>query len=158
MRTNRSSSSTGSQRPALFVTSTTKHLLDLSLGAQVQLSDGTHMLLVQTATAGGSVGLNLVHHDGTSATTVFTGEVVEGRVGAQAYSMCRDEADNVYVLNRSGVLSRMNARAFIRGVGHTWSAGATVACALPAYDGQINNVAAAWHPQGGTAGMPGGGP
>lgn len=137
--------------PILYVTSVTKHLLDLSSGAAVQLSDGTHMYLAQTGTAGTSVGLDLVHHDGTTATVAFAGAAVSGRRGAHAYALTRDTDDNVYVINRSGSLNSLNARAFIRS-GSSWAPGPIMSAPLPTYDGDINAVVLAWHPQGGTAG------
>lgn len=140
------------QRPALYVTARTKSYLDLSAGAQVQLSDGTHMLLAANAVAGGSVGFDLVHHDGTTPTVIFAGSSVSGRRGAHAYAICRDTSDNIYLLNRSGVTNSLNCRVFAKGSGHSWSAGTIYSAALPTYDGDINNVSVAWHPQGGTSG------
>ncbi len=145
-------SNSTAQRPALYVTARTKSYLDLSAGAQVQLSDGTHILLAANGVAGGSVGFDLVHHDGTTPTVIFAGSSVSGRRGAHAYAICRDESDNIYLLNRSGVTNSLNCRVFTKGSGHSWSAGTIYSAALPTYDADINNVAVAWHPQGGTSG------
>jgi len=140
------------QRPALYVTATTKHLLDLSLGAQVQLSDGTHMVLEQTAPAPGPLSFLVRHHDGTAPTTIDTLSSVAERRGAQTVAMARDEADTVYVCNDNGD-NQIIIRAYTRGPGNTWSAATTNrTAALPTYDRRVNNVTMAWHPQGGTRG------
>ncbi|GAA4082740.1 hypothetical protein [Actinomadura miaoliensis] len=135
--------------PALFVAETTKHLMDVSLGGQVQLSDGTHVYLIQAATAPDINTISVVWHNGTTASTVHTSPISPGRGGAQTYALCRDASDNLYILNGNpqfpGVL---RARGLVKGAGHNWTARDVHNLALPAHEGDIINVAAAWHPQG----------
>jgi hypothetical protein len=146
----RSSAHTAGPAPILYATATTKHLLDLTLGAAVQLSDGTTAMVVMGGTAPEPGTSAVAVHDGSSLTTLDT-FVPGSRRGAQAYAVCRDEADNIYVINRSGISNTLNCRAHIKASG-TWVTGTLRTAALPTYDGQINNVAVAWHPQGGAAG------
>lgn len=137
--------------PALVVTATTPHRLDLSLGAQTQLSDGTHVLIAFDDLAPLPTGAQILHHDGTTTTVIDTFSPPERR-GAQAYSLCRDADDNFYVVNRAAATG-VNARAFVKGAGHTWTAGTLRNVSLPAHTGGlVNNVTSVWHPQGGSAG------
>ncbi|WP_433242499.1 hypothetical protein [Actinomadura nitritigenes] len=137
------------QDPALYVAQATRHLMDVTLGAQVQLSDGTHVYLKSSTTAPDIVDLSVIHHDGTSPSTVYTAPITEHRVGAQNYALVADDRDNLFVLNGNpdtpGVL---RCRAFTKGAGHSWAAQPVRNASLPTYYGDVNNVAAAWHPQG----------
>jgi hypothetical protein len=138
--------------PALYVASVTKHLLDLSSGAAAQLSDGTHVMLVASQSAPGPLTMDVVHHDGTTARVVDSISSVAARRGAQSFTLCADASDNVHVINDGGNHNQLNCRSYIKGAGHTWTVGGMRTAALPAYDGLVNNIAAAWHPQGGARG------
>jgi hypothetical protein len=149
-----------SQDPALFVAQTTKHRLDMTLGGQVQLSDGTHIVLEQTVNAPATSGSLLVrHHDGTDLTTIDTISMgPTGRRGAQAHAICRDNDDSFYLIIRSDTESTtgtgseayrsINVRKFVKGEGHSWTVPTVRATTLGSYWGDINNIAAAWLPQG----------
>lgn len=150
----RSADYTGTSRdPALYVASVGDHLLNRCLGAQVQLSDGTHVMVrFQDVEPDQSVN-EFVHHDGTTATVIDTFDNQQAdRRGAQAYAMARDADDNVYVINQSSTHNTLNCRVFAKQSGHAWSTGDLHQAQLPFYDGDVNNVAIAWHPQGGTKG------
>ncbi|MFD6094743.1 hypothetical protein ACFVWN_01100 [Nocardiopsis flavescens] len=140
------------QRPALYVTSTTKHRLDSSLGAQVQLTDGTTLLAEQSAPAPGPLTLSLIHHDGTAPTTIDTVASPAGRTGAQAFALARDTSDTVYLLYSGSAANQVVVRAWQRTGPAAWSPVPERTVVLPTYERRVNNLAAAWHPQGGTAG------
>lgn len=136
--------------PALFVAETTRHLADVTLGGQVQLSDGTHAYLRQDSPAPNVVNLSVVWTNGGSSSTVHTAPIGDDRGGAQTYTLVRDAADNLYILNGNPAYPGMlRARALVKGAGHNWTARPVHNLPLPAYQGNVNNVAAAWHPQGG---------
>ncbi|MFE7461673.1 glycoside hydrolase family 78 protein [Nocardiopsis terrae] len=145
------SSNTVSQRPSLYVGSVTKHRLDLSLGAQAQLSDGTHVYVAQTHTAPGPLTFQVWHHDGHASTFLGDMESVAARRGAQSMAVCVDDHDTVFVANDSGQ-NALLIRAWER-TPSGWSGPTTArTLQLPLHDQRVNNVALAWHPQGGTRG------
>ncbi|MCE7081167.1 hypothetical protein [Streptomyces sp. ST2-7A] len=141
------------QRVALLVTATTRHVMDLTLAAQVQLSDGTHVYLEQL-NPGPEMGQYRVWHadTGGGATMVAAINATADRRGAQSHTLARDADDNLYVLHQANGNHRINARALIKGPGHSWSLGVQRTAVLPVYDAPVNQVSAAWHPQGGGAG------
>ncbi|GAB3115725.1 hypothetical protein GCM10027160_23500 [Streptomyces calidiresistens] len=144
---------TAAQRVALLVTATTRHVMDLTLAAQVQLSDGTHVYLEQL-NPGPEMGQYRVWHADSAgnATMVAAINAAADRRGAQSHTLTRDADDNLYVINQATGNHRINARALIKGAGYTWSLGTQRTGVLPVYDAPVNNVSAAWHPQGGAAG------
>lgn len=148
LRQAETANSTG-ERPALVVGTAAKHRLDLSLGAQVQLSDGTHAYIEFNDTSPAS-SFSVCHHNGISASIIFANAgTVTGRRGQQSYCLAVDAHDNLYVLDHdSATASILHARVLIKGAGHTWTPGVLRTAALPTYDGRINQIAAAWHPQG----------
>ena len=139
--------------PTLLVGELQNTRLSRALGAQVQLSDGSHMYLEFSSPLNGTDENTLVHRSVAGVTrNIFTaGNQSSPRRGAQAYAMCRDSRDNVYVINQSDTPNGLNCRIFTKS-GNTWVAGKVFTGALPTYGGEINNVAVAWHPQGGTYG------
>lgn len=139
--------------PVFLVAATTDHLLNRSLGAQVQLSDGTHALIRFQDVAADESTNEFVHHDGATARIIdtFSGQT-EDRRGAQCYAMARDSSDNVYVINQSSTHNTLNCRVFRKQSGHNWATGDLHQARLPTYDGDINQVALTWHPQGGSRG------
>lgn len=151
------------QDPALIYTTAPLSALHRVLGAQVQLSDGTHAFLESTASASAPTVL-LRFHDGTTASTVATVPTgassgtfgVDSPSGMQNFALVRDAADNLYVLGRAGRSSAagvVNAgKAYVKGVGHTWTAAAMVEDTLSPDPSYLTDVAATWHSAGGTAG------
>lgn len=149
--------------PALIYTTTPLSTLHRVLGAQVQLSDGTHAFLESTASASSPTVL-LRFHDGTTATTVATiptgasasSFAVDSPSGMQNFALVRDAADNLYVLGRSGYSGGggiLNAaKAYVKGTGHTWTAQTLILDSLSPDPSYLTNVAATWHSAGGTAG------
>ena len=140
--------------PALYVAEVTDSVLNRALGAQVQLSDGSHAFLNFDSISLGADDNTLYHRTvgGTlTAIQAASGQAVTRR-GAQCYALVRDSLDNLYVINQSDTKNSLHCRAFIKGSGNTWSTGTLRTAALPTHDQDINNVALAWHPQGGTYG------
>ncbi|OLT26544.1 hypothetical protein BJF83_20890 [Nocardiopsis sp. CNR-923] len=139
-------------RPTLYVGAATKHLLDLSAGCQVQLSDGSHVYLVQSTPAPGPLTFTVMHRstDGTT-TEVGTLSSVAARRGTQTVAMARDDRDTVYVANDSGA-NRLIIRAYSRAPDGTWAVSDSRTGVLPAYERRVNNVVMAWHPQGSARG------
>lgn len=146
-------SGTGSD-PALFVAEVTDHVLNRDLGAQVQLSDGTHVFIEFTSISLGADGYTLKHRDLAGNVTTFNTATDQSvvRRGAQSHALARDSFDNVYVLSQSNTKNSLHCRGFIKGVGYTWTAGTARIGALPTFDNDINNIAMAWNPVGGTYG------
>ena len=139
--------------PTLLVGELQNSRLSRGLGAQVQLSDGSHMYLDFANPLNGDDTNTLYHRSISGTITVLTEAANQDspRRGAQAYSMCRDDKDNVYVINQSDSFNSLNCRAFIKS-GNTWVAGTIHTASLPTYDADVNNVACTWHPQGGASG------
>lgn len=141
--------------PALVFTSAPISRLLGVLGAQVQLSDGTHAYLemeADSALYGDSVAI--YHHNGTSASVIdgveatpLAGDFARGLDGAQALALAVDASDNLYVLGTAATTTNnLAVQAFQKGVGYTWTAKTILNAALPSYtEGSINNIAAAWH-------------
>jgi hypothetical protein len=139
--------------PTLLVGELQNTRLARSLGAQVQLSDGSHMYLEFANPVSGTDDNTLVHRtvSGVSTNILTATNQSSPRRGAQTYGMCRDSRDNVYVINQSDTFNALNCRVFTKS-GSSWVAGTIRTGALPTYGGEINNVAVTWHPQGGTYG------
>lgn len=139
--------------PTLLVGELQNSLLSRALGAQVQLSDGSHMYLEFSNAINGTDDNTLIRRTTAGATTTIataTGQT-QPRRGAQAYAMCRDKSDNVYVINQSDTSNGLNCRVFTKS-GSVWNAGTLRTGLLPTYGGEPNNVACTWHPQGGSYG------
>lgn len=143
-----------SSDPALYVAEIRNSRLTRSLGAQVQLSDGTHVYLEFSSTTVGTDDNTLYHRDLVGNVTEIedAGNQDVARRGAQCYALVRDSRDNLYVINQSDTDNALNCRAFIKGSGYTWSTGTLRVANLPSYEATVNNVALAWHPQGGSYG------
>lgn len=124
------------------------------LGAQVQLSDGSHAFLEYDAAGGAPV---LKRHDNTSATTIGAIGVGPGSggaiqfqstwSGAQAFTLVADGSDNLYVIGkRVGTDGTVCVEPWVKGGGFTWSVGTKREAALAGYiEGHLNNFAGAWH-------------
>lgn len=140
--------------PAIFVASLPNSTLNRALGAQAQLSDGSHVFVELSSVVLGTDDNILKHRSVAGAVTTIASSTPGATIrrGAQTYTVVRDRLDNVYLLNQSDTLNNLTARAFIKGSGYTWSAGTGRDGALPNYDSDVNNIAAAWHPAGGTYG------
>lgn len=149
--------------PALIYTTTPLSTLHRVLGAQVQLSDGTHAFLESTASASAPTVL-LRFHDGTTASTVATIPTgttsgtfaIASPSGMQNFALVRDASDNLYVIGRAGRSAAAGiinaAKAYVKGSGHTWTAQTLIEDSLSPDPSYLTNVAATWHSAGGTAG------
>lgn len=151
-----SSDSAGtSQDPALYVATSTNHSIDRALGGQIQLSDGSYVYMVMDiATTLGADSFKIFHRtsSGTVTQIYSQGSQADAQRGSQCNTIVRDASDNIYVLGQSSADGWIYFRALIKGVGNSWTAGTSYAEPTVSYDGTVNNVAAAWHPQGGTRG------
>jgi len=144
--------------PALVFTSAPACRLFGVLGAQAQLSDGTHVYLKNTSEAPTPV-VELCHHNGSVETSIATVRVDVGGgtypfeigPGAQSFALCVDSSYHLFVVGPSQASTAVLAAVmFTKGSGYTWTQRATRTAALPSYpDGALNNFAAAWHGTGG---------
>lgn len=145
--------------PRLVYVTRPKSTLDGALGAQVQLSDGTHVY-VELSDALASPYGKLQHATAAGAiTTVSTGllstllAVATTTTGLQELSLARDSLDNLYLVIGSG--DAVQAQAFLKGPGYSWTQKTALTGSLPTYDAfgsYINQTACAWHSVGGTKG------
>lgn len=141
--------------PLLIFTTVPRSTLTGTIAAQVRLSDGawavienasgTTPRLAWVSTAGVATTIQNLPV-GTSST-----DFSASAAGAQAFALCVDDADNLYVLGRAGDQPNMlTAFAWAKGSGHTWSAPVVaVRSSLPGNDVGINSVAAVWIGAGG---------
>lgn len=142
--------------PTLVTSTISRNSLVFVAGAQCKLSDNTWVCLEADAPAVGvDPTITLVHHDGTTRTVVATipisgsGTEFAAPVAQQSFAMCVDDIDNIYVMGQLGnAENTLAARAYIKGTGHTWTTGTQRSFPAGTYDGQINNIAAAWHDVG----------
>lgn len=143
--------------PCLVYTTIPRSKLAQVLGAQMQLSDGTWCALESSGSSSPTVVL--AHHDGSTRTFIATvptgtgaGDFSEAP-GAQAISLVVDDSDNLYVLGALGSsTNNIGAKAYSKGVGHSWTAQTMRSAPMTAYDASINNVVGAWHDRGGSFG------
>lgn len=153
-----------SEDPALVYTTTPLHTLNRVLGAQVQLSDGSHAVLENLAaeaiTNAGNIKLRRVDAAGT-ATDIATLSLASSgssfaiqRGGAQSFALAKDANDNLYVISRqAGATSALCAQAFVKGGGMTWAAATRLTANLADYQGgYLEQWTATWQSVGGTAG------
>jgi hypothetical protein len=148
--------------PALYYTTAPVSDLFGVLGAQIQLSDGTHAFLELDADSHGS-GTNILlrHHDGSTTTTIATLTIADSGgsssafahpdvEGAQGMTLVTDNADNLYVVGvRNNSPNDIAAQAYAKGSGHSWTARTFRSSATSTnYTGHINNLAVAWHDVG----------
>jgi hypothetical protein len=149
--------------PMLVYTTTPLNLLNRTMGAQVQLSDGTHIVLETSAAEGtlsaGNIKLRRVNSTGTAtdiATLSISGSgtnFATMRGGPQSYALAADASDNLYVISRAaGTNYFMCVQAFVKGGGLTWTAGSRMTAALSSYDAALDQWVATWHSVGGTKG------
>lgn len=144
-----------SQDPALYVATTTNHSIDRCMGAQVQLSDGSYVYMVMdTVTTLGSDAFKIFRRTSSGTVTQLYAQTQQAdpQRGSQCNTLTRDASDNIYIIGQSAADGWIYFRALVKGSGSTWTPAAGYAEPTLGYDGTINNVAAAWHPQGGTRG------
>lgn len=141
--------------PALFVAEIQDSMLSRSLGAQVQLSDGSHVYLEHSSASLGSDAFTVKHRTvaGTTTNIVAISDTIGGTIkrGAQSHTIVRDSSDNLYILYQSDTSNSLQVLAYKKNAG-SWLSVGNARQALPTADSDINNVAAAWHPAGGSRG------
>lgn len=154
----RSADYTGtSSDPALYVAEIRDSRLSRSLGAQVQLSDGSHVYVEHTSVTLGSDAFNLVRRTtggvATNIAAISDGLPSNHKRGAQSHTVVRDSNDNLYVLYQSdNNPNSLQILAYKKTSPGSYLSVGSIRQALPTHDADINNVAAAWHPAGGTLG------
>lgn len=140
-------------RPHLVVGTTTLNSMTALIAAQVQLSTGNWMVLERTTTD--RVFQLILRHvtpsgssiiwQSPSATDLTSNDNI---LGAQSYSMCRDNADNVFVVDPSwSTTDRLNITPFVKGSGNNWTRQSPRIVPLPTDHGRANIQATtcAWH-------------
>lgn len=159
--TNRAASvenATTSARPVLAYYSVPENLLYRNLGAQVKLSDDTHVLLEfdpNSLDSSTTSTVRVKHHDGTTLTSIYTLNYLPSPAGIskvrgyQASTLVVDASDNIYWFTPNGYnTTSYSVRAFTKGVGHTWTfTGVTNTVSMPLATnyGYVNNAVGAWH-------------
>lgn len=143
--------------PALFVAEITDSLLSRSLGAQVQLSDASHVYVEHTSASLGSDAFNLARRTVAGSTAniaaISDGLPSNHKRGAQSHTTVRDSSDNVYVLYQSdNTENSLQLLAYKKSSPGSYLSVGSARQALPTHDADINNVVAAWHPAGGSLG------
>lgn len=142
--------------PALFIAEITDSRLHRALGAQVQLSDGSHAYLEFSSVTLGSDAYDVKHRTvaGTISTIQSIGDSTVAKRGAQAFAMCRDDQDNIYVFGQSDTHNTLTLRSYKKNAvfANTWTSNIVRTVTLPTHDADINNVAMTWHPGGGSYG------
>lgn len=132
------------------------------LGASCALSDGSvaFLTLEPDGTDPPIVKLRHVTDDGDTVTTVATLTVTNtsgagfyvdddpASVPSQALALCRDSADNLFVVgaNFEGISNGHSAQAFTKGVGHTWTAETISVLAVDTFGANPGGFAAVWAP------------
>lgn len=145
--------------PALIFTSVVSHRLNTVLGAQAQLTDGTHAYIENNTT--GTASFALKHRDATGTVTTIATlpastaadpteffATTDGTPGGQKLAIAVDSSNNLYVVGIYGgnTVTAVAAKAFTKGVGYTWTAQTLRSAALSTYaEASLNNVAVAWH-------------
>jgi hypothetical protein len=140
-----------SSDPALVFTTLTRNKLVPALGAGVELSDGSWVHIITSGTHPATASLV---HVTTAGVQTTVGSIPVGSssstfsspLGAQGWALCRDSTDSLFVLGRLGnSQNSIAARAYVKAAGYNWTPGVLRSTGIAAYDGSINNVAAAWH-------------
>lgn len=143
--------------PALFVAEITDSRLSRSLGAQVQLSDASHVYVEHSSATLGSDGFALARRTVAGSTAniaaISDGLPSNHKRGAQSHTTVRDSSDNVYVLYQSdNTPNSLQLLAYKKSSPGSYLSVGSARQALPTHDADINNVVAAWHPAGGSLG------
>lgn len=135
--------------PFFEVFSVAEQLLNRTLGAQVQLTDGTTVYLSVDAVSGGTYTLTLNHNNQGTETQIDSFDLSsEDFRGAQSYALCSDDSDNLYLFNPFvDNVNQINCRAFIKGSGLNWARGTLRRASIPEddYKAEVNNLVCAWH-------------
>lgn len=143
--------------PALFVAEIQDSILSRDIGAQVQLSNGNHVFLEMSSATTGSDAFTMKHRT-TAGTTTNIVAISDGlpsnhKRGAQSHTIARDSSDNLYVLYQSdNTPNSLQILAYEETSPGSYLSVGSARQALSTYDADINNVAAAWHPAGGSLG------
>lgn len=139
--------------PALIYSTVPYSRLVGVLGAQAQLSDGSHVYIE----AKDEVGADAVLKHRTTGGTVTTiydldygtngGDFQAVAYGMQQTTLVVDASDNIYCIAAQGsTANALVCKAFAKGVGYTWTAKTTLAAPLTAVENTVfSSLAAAWH-------------
>jgi len=144
--------------PALFVAEIQDSMLSRDLGAQVQLSDGSHLYMEMSSATTGSDAFSIRRRTVAGVTTsiVAISDTIGGTIkrGGQSHTLVRDSADNFYFLYQSDTSNSLQILAYKQTSpgSYTYLSVGSAKQALATADSDINNVVASWHPAGGSLG------
>lgn len=158
------SSGTGDDPALIFGTAVADRIRKV-LGAQAQLSDGTHVYIENNQVTVPSISLK--HRDAAGSVTTISSipsynafdpteyfSAFDAGFGAQQLTMTVDSSDNIYIVGPYGGNSStgLAAQAYTKGVGYSWTQQTLRSASMASYtDGIFNNFSCAWHNVG-TAG------
>lgn len=143
-------------RPHLVVGTTTEHSMLALIAAQIQLSDGSWIvlertnltrefqLIVKRVTPSGST---VISTSGTSSSLLVNDNIL----GSHSYTMCRDNNDNFFVIDSSWNASdRLIVTPYEKTGANSWTQRPARSVPLPADHGRANiqATASAWHDVG----------
>lgn len=145
-------------RPELVVAHLPKNRLTTVLSSQVQLSDGSWIVLERDASLDDSLALTVKRRTSSGAeSTIYAFPAATGILendnfrGAQGFGLCRDKNDNFFIIRPSyNNTNQIQIRPFIKGSGTAWSLGGELSFTTLADHGYSNvmQVACAWHDVG----------
>lgn len=148
--------------PALIWTTTPLSCLNRVGGAQAMLSDGTTVVLENTAAESDIAATHLLLRrvsTAGAATTIATLDIGTSpgfatlHGGFQSFALAVDASDNIYVAGRqTGANTTVCVKGFVKGSGLTWTPATALNGSLSTYDAPIDACAMAWHSVGGTKG------
>lgn len=140
---------TGPYRPRLEYSTATRSTLTRCAAGSVQLSDGTVAFLEFSGD-----DLFLRHRTNAGSETTI-GQIPIGldvyqfglQNGAQAFSLvCDVTTDNLFVLGPTGAFANgIQAQAWLKGSGYSWSSKFALPHQLPTYDQPVNQVIGTYH-------------
>lgn len=143
-------------RPHMVVGSTTRHSMLSLIAAQIQLSDGSWIVL-ERDTVDRVFSFTVRRITPTDSTVIYVSPPAENLtttdnvLGAMSYSMCRDNNDNFFIVDASwSAVDRLNVTPFVKGSGNTWTRVGPRVVQIPSDHGRSNvqGTSCAWHPVG----------
>lgn len=153
-----SSRTSGTDRdPQLVVGHHTLSRMTTVLAGQVQLSDGTWIVLERDSGMLDELQLTVKHRTTSGETTVYefpaADEILENDNfrGAQGYGLCRDNDDNFFIVRPAySNTTQIQVRGFTKGGGSSWTLTGQVSFNAVADHGNANimQVVCAWHDVG----------
>jgi hypothetical protein len=139
-------------RPHMVIGTTTTNALSGILAAQIQLSDGTWIVLERTNTTR-EFQLRVIHRTLSSDTVVWESPLSteltgnDNILGSHSYSLCRDNQDNFFIMDASWTRTDVQQITPFRKSGNTWTRVSPFTIKNPDESGHANIQATActWH-------------